>query len=172
MPLFKPGRTDLLPPQRTSSASSANDARRALLQSSWRPVAAANAHERIAVDLLVAFANVGGGCGGEARERASAQRVPLSGRVAAAGIGLESSCLRPLGRSERFALALVVVVAGCRPPRSSCLQPLGRSERFTLALAVVVAVCPAPSERESRSPSRAQRARRGAARPALCDSRR
>eukprot|EP00741_Cyanophora_paradoxa_P011084 tig00020553_g10712.t2 len=87
MPLFKPGRTDLLPPQRTSSASSANDARRALLQGGWLPVAAANARERIAVDLLVAFVAVAA----EAKQGSGrdwpAQRMPLSaGRVAAGAL--------------------------------------------------------------------------------------
>eukprot|EP00741_Cyanophora_paradoxa_P014185 tig00020753_g13688.t1 len=108
MRFFKPGRTDLLPPQRTSSASSANDARRALLQGGWLPVAAANARERIAVDLLVAFVAVAA----EAKQGSGrdwpAQRMQLSaGRVAAGALEVHE-----LGRSERVALALAVAVAG------------------------------------------------------------
>eukprot|EP00741_Cyanophora_paradoxa_P022711 tig00021494_g21933.t1 len=47
-----------------------------------------------------------------------------------------SSCLRPLGRSELFALALALAlaVAGCRAPRRSCFRPLGPSERVALAI--------------------------------------
>eukprot|EP00741_Cyanophora_paradoxa_P022986 tig00021532_g22204.t1 len=66
-----------------------------------------------------------------------AQCVPLSGRVARGCWDRpRSSCLRPLGRSELFALALAlaVAVAGCRAPRRSCFRPLGPSERVALAI--------------------------------------
>eukprot|EP00741_Cyanophora_paradoxa_P014181 tig00020753_g13685.t1 len=124
------GRTDLLPPQRTSSASSANDARRALLQGGWLPVAAANARERIAVDLLVAFVAVAAeakqGSGRDWSPRAEDHR-PV--RLATSSAGQRSACRSPpdvwlLALSkfmlaaaraqvrERVALALAVAVAG------------------------------------------------------------
>eukprot|EP00741_Cyanophora_paradoxa_P011656 tig00020563_g11261.t1 len=125
----------------------------ALLQGGWRPVAAVNAHDRIAVDLLVAFVNVGGGSGGEARERACSLLFPLRWRQRRRSKGAGVIGPREQNTTAQFARRLLPQASAARATFRTCgpaaagiglgVHACGRSG--------VASSSPSPSPSRSRS---------------------